>query len=99
MLGYFFVRVEDEGERVFIDDMPVQDIHFVVHHGIDCLIEDFHRQEVSGCVDHQASIVQERLILDTQGKVSDGALFVLMSGAANGLHESLETSNKSHVGY
>ena len=37
-----------ERETLLVDDMPVQDVHLVVHQGVDLVLDGCDREEVSG---------------------------------------------------
>ena len=96
VLGYFWVRVEDEREGVLVDYVPVKDIEFVVHHCVNSFVEQVHRQKVSWSVDHESTVWEGRLVLDSQGQSGENALLVLHFGTVDRLHEGLQTPHKSY---
>ena len=46
MFSDFRVGVQYQRKGVLVDDMPVQNIHLIVHHGIDGFIDELKRQKV-----------------------------------------------------
>lgn len=95
MFSNLRMRVEYQRERIFIYNMPMQHIHFIVHHRIDSFENQFGRQKVSGGVDHQSSVRESRLIFDANGQIFNTALLAPMARTSDRLHEGLKSSNKT----
>lgn len=66
MLCNLRMGVQYEWEGVLIDDVPMEHIEFVVHHCVDGFKNEVHWKEMSGCINHQSSIFEGRLILYNQ---------------------------------
>jgi hypothetical protein len=64
VLGDFGVTLENQGECVFIRNMPMKNTQLIVHHSINSLIQQMHRQKVPRCINHQPSVNERRLILN-----------------------------------
>lgn len=93
----FWMRVEDEWEGVLVDDMPVEDVEFVVHHGVDGLENHVERQVMPGCVDHQSAINEGRLVSYRDRQINDLALFVAEAGTPYRLNECFKSPHKTHI--
>lgn len=51
-------------ETVVVDDVPVEDVHFVVHHAVQNLLEYVFAHEVARSVHEQAAVFETRLVHD-----------------------------------
>ena len=58
-------------KAVFVDDVPVKDIHFVVEQGVDLLPDRGHWQEMPRRVNHNSPPLEFRLVLDADGDSFD----------------------------
>lgn len=58
------MRAELDWEGLVIDNVPMEDVEFRERHGLDDALDGSSAQEVSGGVDHDASVLEQWLILD-----------------------------------
>ena len=65
-LSQFRVRDQEKGERLIIDDVPVQHVEFGQRHGIDESNDAIDTQEMPGGIDHDPPILQQRRISDVR---------------------------------
>jgi len=97
IVGDFWMRVEDEWEGVLVDDMPVEDVEFVVHHGVDGLENHAEGQVVPRSVNHQSAINKRRLVGYLNRQIDHFALFVAEAGAPYRLNECFQSPHKTHI--
>lgn len=81
VLGDLWVALEDQGECVFIGNMPMKNTQLIVHHGINRLIQQMHGQKVPRGINHQPSVNERRLILDENGQMALVTVLVSVSFA------------------
>lgn len=58
--------IKNQREGVLIDKMPMKSVHFVVHHGVDGLIDQLDGKKMPGTIDHESSVLHEGFVLDNQ---------------------------------
>ena len=72
--------------------LPMKNIQFVVSHGIDLFLKDWHWDEMSGRVQQQTAVLESREIPD-DGRIVDGKLkgknMVRMARCHQGIFGSL----------
>jgi hypothetical protein len=77
------MRVQDQRKRIFINDMPMKDTEFVVHHGVDGFVDEGNREEMTRCINHQSPIGESRLILYDKWQFIELAIFGAMTRTVN----------------
>ena len=97
VLGDLRVRVQYQREGILVHDMPVQNVHFVVHHSVYGFVDQAHWEEVARGVDHQSAVAEGRPIFDHQRQVSQHARGVLVPGTSDGLHEGFQPPHKPNI--
>jgi hypothetical protein len=74
--------IKAEGEGVFINNVPMQDIHFVVHKSINGFVDEPNWKIVPRTVNHDGSIREGRFIINFNWEICHFAIgnFVLIAG-------------------
>ena len=97
MLSQFWMGIQNQREGILVDKMPMKPVHVIVHHGVDGLIDQLDGKEMPGAIDHESSVPHEGLIFDNQRQILNSTVLRFKSGASDGLHESLKSSDKANV--
>ena len=60
--GYLGMTFQNKGKGFVVCDVPMQDVHLVVHHCIDCFLNYLGRQIASGSVNHDPPVFETRIV-------------------------------------
>lgn len=96
ILSELRVRLELEGKGVFIHYMPVKSVHLIVHHGINCFLQDFHRNEMARWINQDASILKNWFVFNFNRKCNHVAVFMFFV-ADDGLKKSFKSTYESNI--
>lgn len=85
MLSNLGMRIKNQWEGVLISDMPMKNVQFIIHHGVDRFIKQVYGKEMSGSINHQAPVDKLRLILDCYWYSFLNAFFIFVFWTLEGL--------------
>lgn len=76
--------------------MPVEYIHFVIHHSINSFLQNIHTQIMPGSINKQPSISKQRLVLN-MNRQSNHVTGITFYVTLNWLHKCFEASDKANI--